>query len=58
MMIDEKPQRRWCVANSIYGRGEGIQAFESSCSHPPMDEGYDGVGLIFSRHDLQKLTGF
>ena len=54
-MIDAKPHRRWCVANGIDERGEQIDAFPTICRHPFQDEGHDGVGPIFTRHDLRKL---
>ena len=54
-MIDEKPERQWCVASGDGERGEDIHAFESSWSHPSMDVGYDGGSLIFMQHYLQSI---
>ena len=54
-MIDEKPHRRWCVANSIDERGERIGAFPTISPHSRKDEGHDGVGLILTRQVLRKI---
>ena len=53
-MIDEKPHRRWCVANGIDERGERIEAFTSISPHSRKDEGHDDVGLILMRQVLRK----
>ena len=55
MMMDEKPQRRWCVANGIDERGEWIEALPTTPPHYSTDGGHDGVDLIFSRQVLRKI---
>ena len=54
-MIDEKPHRRWCVANGIDEREERIEAFTSISPPSRKDEGHDGVGLILTRQVLRKI---
>ena len=53
-MINEKPNRRWCVANGIDERGERIDAFPTISPPSRKDEGHDGVGLICTRQVLRK----
>ena len=54
-MVDEKPNRRWCVANGIDKRGELIDAFPTISPHPRKDEGHDGPGLVLTRQVLQTI---
>ena len=54
-MIDEKPHQRWCVANGGSERRGCIETFSSISVNALKDEGHDDVGLIFMRHNLQKL---
>ena len=54
-MIDEKPHRRWCLANGIHERGERIEAFPTISPPSRTDGGDDDVDLIFIRKILQTI---